>query len=111
LALDQASRYHGTSNARQADEGGQVMMDTLVSMYEKGAITAAHLVVQSLHMIDPQDPGPVLSHLPPEVLMKMLRYAQEYQPGRMQTNYGRPPAIDQVEAAKGWIEANACQQS
>ena len=40
------------------------MIETLVAMYEKGAITADHLVVQCLHMIDPNDPGLVLAGLP-----------------------------------------------
>jgi hypothetical protein len=29
---------------------------SLVYMYQKGAITADHLVVQSLHLIDPANP-------------------------------------------------------
>jgi hypothetical protein len=37
-------------------------------MYEKGAITADHLVAECLHRIDPEDPGRVLSNLPDPVL-------------------------------------------
>ena len=40
------------------------MITSLVSMYEKGAITSDHLVAQCMHMIDPDDPGLVLSDLP-----------------------------------------------
>jgi len=37
-------------------------------MYEKGAITSDHLVAQCIHMIDPDDPGLVLSDLPNPIL-------------------------------------------
>ena len=44
------------------------MITSLVSRYEKGAITSDHLVAQCVHMIDPDDPGLVLSDLPNSVL-------------------------------------------
>ena len=78
-------------------------MDELVRMYEKGAITADHLVIESLHTIDPAEPELVLSNLPPEVLQRMLVYANDYRSGGMRTNYGLQPAADQVAAAKRWI--------
>jgi len=80
------------------------MITSLVSMYEKGAITSDHLVAQCIHMIDPDDPGLVLSDLPNSILDRMLIYARRYQPGRMVSNYGNLPTTDQVEAAKNWIE-------
>jgi hypothetical protein len=80
------------------------MINSLVSMYEKGAITADHLVAQCIHMIDPEDPGSVLSDLPDSILDRMLDYTRRYQPDRMISNYGTLPATDQVEAAKDWIE-------
>ena len=79
------------------------MITSLVSMYEKGAITADHLAAQCIHMIDPEDPGLVLSDLPNPILDRMLAYAQRYQPDRMVSTYGIPPAPDQVEAARSWI--------
>jgi hypothetical protein len=80
------------------------MITSLVSMYEKGAITADHLVAQCIHMIDPDDPGLVLSDLPNSILDRMLVYTRRYQPDRMISTYGVLPAPDQVEAAKNWIE-------
>jgi len=59
------------------------MITSLVSMYEKGAITSDHLVAQCIQMIDPDDPGLVLSDLPNSILDRMLIYARRYQPGRM----------------------------
>ena len=50
------------------------MITSLVSMYEKGAITADHLAAQCIHMIDPEDPGLVLSDLPNPILDRMLAY-------------------------------------
>ena len=39
-------------------------MESLMAMYQKGAITADHLAYECLHRIDPASPGLVLSHLP-----------------------------------------------
>jgi len=51
------------------------MIETLVAMYEKGAITADHFVVQCLHMIDPKDPGAVLASVPPDILTSAVSLA------------------------------------
>jgi hypothetical protein len=77
---------------------------SLVNMYQKGVITADHLVVQSLHLIDPANPAVVLSSLPHDILVRALEFAREYRPNAMVTNYGTIPDPDQVEAAKKWIE-------
>jgi hypothetical protein len=74
-------------------------------------ITDDHLVVESLHLLDPQDPGAVLSSLPNEILQRMLRFANGYQDGRMVSNYGVLPAHDQVAAAKKWIEHTILQRT
>ncbi len=55
-------------------------------------------------MIDPENPGLVLSGLPDGILLQMLRFANEYLHGQMVTNYGVLPAHDQVLAARQWIE-------
>jgi hypothetical protein len=83
-----------------------VTIDSLVESYQKGAITADHLVANCLHQIDPANPGLVLDALPGEILTRMLEFAQRYRPGGMVTNYGSLPAVDQVEAAKRWIESS-----
>ena len=80
------------------------MMNTLVAMYQSGAITADHLVVQCLHLIDPAEPALVLDALPEKILARMLEYAGRHRPGRMVANYGPLPTVDQVEAARRWIE-------
>jgi hypothetical protein len=82
------------------------MMAKLVGMYRKGAITADHLVVESLHMVDPANPSLVLSALPPDILHRVLEFTHQYDHHRMVTNYGALPAADQVAAARGWIESN-----
>lgn len=79
------------------------MIAERVALYEKGAITAHHLAVDCLSTLDPREPGLVLDALPPEVLDEILKFAREYQPGRMVTNYGILPATDQVPAAASWI--------
>ena len=80
------------------------MRNTLVSMYENGAITADHLVAQCVEMVNPDDPGLVLGDLPRPILDRLLEYIRRYQPGQMISNYGPVPSIDQVEAARSWIE-------
>lgn len=80
------------------------MTTSLVAMYHKGAITADHLTCECLHRIDPENPALVLGALPDEILTRMLEFIGRYRPGGMVTNYGILPAIDQVEAARRWIE-------
>jgi hypothetical protein len=81
------------------------MMSSLVTMYRKGAITADHLVVECLQLIDPNDPAPVLEALPDEILDRMLDFAHSYRPNSMVTNFAVLPAVDQVKAARRWIES------
>jgi hypothetical protein len=87
------------------------MMEKLLSMYETGAITADHLAVECLNMLDPANPNLVLAALPDSVLQRVLKYAREYRPGQMRTNYGIQPAVDQVGAAKKWIESKDRQSA
>ena len=79
------------------------MIATLVSLYEKGAITADQLVSQSLRMIDVNEPGLVLDDLPSTMLGRMMDYIKKYQPGRMVSTYGVPPTAEQIDAARRWI--------
>jgi hypothetical protein len=83
------------------------MIKRLVEMYQTGAITADHLVAECLHIVDPGHPELVLGMLPASILERMLKYARDYQPEAMRTNYGIAPAPDQVQAAKSWIESRA----
>jgi hypothetical protein len=81
------------------------MMNSLVTMYRKGAITADHLVVECLNMIDPKDPAPVLGALPDDILVRMVDFVRSYRPNGLVTNYGVLPAMDQVQAVRRWIES------
>jgi hypothetical protein len=80
------------------------MIIALVSMYEKGAITADHLAAQCIQMVDPEAPGSVLSDLPNPILARIQAYVRRYQQGEMFSTYGPPPTSDQVAAAEAWIE-------
>lgn len=86
-------------------------MQELVRMYDKGAITAEHLAAESLHKLDPANPGLVLAALPRAVIECVVNYLDQYRPAAMKTNYGLPPAQDQVVAAKHWIETNVVNAS
>jgi hypothetical protein len=83
------------------------MIDRLIAAYEQGGITAHHLTVEALALLDPSNPGPILNALPTDVWPEVRRYALSYQPDRMRSNYGPTPTAEQVEAAKRWIESNA----
>ena len=76
----------------------------LIEMYEYGAITGYQVMMDCLYMLDPHHPDLVLSHLPEEILEEMSAYAERYDPSRMRSNAGLPPAVDQVRAAQRWIE-------
>jgi hypothetical protein len=99
-----AERRRRNSHHRRGEDA---VIENLVQMYQSGAITADHLVVECLHRVDPQHPEQVLGILSAAVLERMLQYVREYRPGSMRTNYGQQPAADQVAAAKGWIESKA----
>jgi hypothetical protein len=86
-------------------------MRSLVEKYRLGMITDDHLVVESLQMLDPENPGLVLSTLPNDILVRALRFANEYVPGRMVSNYGVLPAFDQIRAAASWIECTLQQKT
>jgi hypothetical protein len=80
------------------------MITELVDLYEKGAITADHLAVECLHMVDPADPQVVLAAVPAKILQRILAFAATYQPDGTVTNFGPLPTEDQVIAAKDWIQ-------
>lgn len=80
------------------------MMRSLVEKYRLGMITDEHLVVESLHRIDPENPALVLGNLPDNILDGIRRFANDYTQGRMVTNYGVLPTQDQVHAAQQWVE-------
>ena len=86
------------------------MSRSVLEKFHLGMITDEHLVVESLHGIDPENPGFVLSTLPDHILPRALRFVNEFLEGRMVTNYGELPAQHQVLAAKRWLES-ALQQT
>ena len=79
------------------------MLDELIEMYREGAITGYQVMMDCLHMLDPDHPDLVLSHLPEEILEEMFDYAQRYDPSCMRAIAGLPPTVDQVRAAQQWI--------
>ena len=87
------------------------MVDELIEMYREGAITGYQVMMDCLHLLDPDNPNPVLSRLPKEILEEMLDYAHRYDPSRMRSIAGLPPAVDQVRAAQRWIEEEKRQKA
>jgi hypothetical protein len=84
-------------------------VNELMEMYEDGAITGYQVMIDCLQILDPNHPAPVLSPLPEEILGEMLAYTHRYDPTRMCSLAGPPPTVDQVSAAKRWIEDNKRQ--
>ena len=81
------------------------MISELLEMYRSGAITGYQVMIDCLRMLDPNHPELALGRLPDAILEEMLEYARRYDPSRMRSNAGLPPAVDQVKAAQRWIEA------
>lgn len=79
------------------------MIRELVEMYDAGTITAHHLAVQCVHLLDPDEPELVLGQLPDDILAAIQDFADSYDSRSMRTNYGVIPASDQVFAATNWI--------
>ena len=88
-----------------------ISRSSLLEQYQAGMINDTHLVVESLNLVDPENPGLVLNSLPEDILMRVLRFSKEFRQGRMITNYGSLPAIDQVRAAQHWIEETLRQKA
>ncbi len=80
------------------------MMNRLLEMYEAGAITGYQVMIDCLHMLDPDRPELVLAGLPAEVLDEIADYAKRYDPARPRSG-SLLPAKDQVRAAERWIAA------
>ena len=86
-------------------------MKELLEMYEEGAITGYQVMIDCLHMLDPNDPDLILSELPEEILDEMLEYARRYDPRRPHSASLIPPAEDQVRTAERWICARHARSS
>jgi hypothetical protein len=82
------------------------MIDLLIEKYRRGEITAGHAAVQLVHKIEACHPERVLQGVPLEILIRIRGFVKSYRPGGMVTNFGILPAVDQVEAAGRWIDAN-----
>jgi hypothetical protein len=87
------------------------MIKRLIEIYESGSITGYQIMMDCLQMLDPDNPDPVLSELPEEILDEMLAYARRYDPHRQSSATFIPPAEDQVRAAERWIFAHHAMSS
>jgi hypothetical protein len=87
------------------------MTAQLLKMYENGEITADHLVVDVLGMLDPENPSQALAVLPEELLQRAVAFVHAYRPGKMKANFGRIPTFEQIAAAKKWIEERSTKRA
>lgn len=84
----------------------------LAEKYRQGALTDQELAVESLVLLEPDNPGPALCNLPDHVLDKVLEFATTYRPGQMLSTdpQGRIPSQEQVQMASDWIrKSRHCQ--
>ena len=78
------------------------MMEQLVHMYQKGAITADHLVVESF-ADSTRRSLPWYSNLCREkILERMSEYVTQYRPEPMRTNYGLAAFAGPGRGGKRW---------
>ncbi len=87
------------------------MIKRLIEMYESGALTGYQVMMDCLQRLDPDDPDPILSELPEEILDELLEYARRYDTQRPRPASFPPPAEDQVRAAERWICARQASSS
>src|SRR5262245_53729937 len=90
-----------------ADEGRDAMTITqLIAQHERVAIASHELVVDSLNLLDPSDPGAVLGRLPLDTLPRLREFLEEYRSGEMiASDGGAIPTLPQVLAAKRWLDS------
>jgi hypothetical protein len=80
------------------------MTRSLVEKYRMGMITDDHLMIESLRLVVPENPGLVLSGLPESILRRISQFTHDHPQRRLLTNYGVLPTQDQIQAAGDWIE-------
>lgn len=88
-----------------------MILDELLEMYREGAITGYQVMMDCLHLIDPDHPGTVLNRLPEEILEEMLDYAQRFDPSGTRSTAGLPPVEKQVKAVQRLIEERSKRPS
>ena len=76
----------------------------LVAKYAKGMITADHLAIDCVTMIDPESPGLVLNNVPEPILSRIIGFAEKSRSGPMLSNYGTVPTFGQFAAVRRWVE-------
>jgi hypothetical protein len=81
----------------------QRTISELLRMYDKGAISTHHLVVECLNMIDPNEPERVLGELPDDILRAILEFGYYNVSDEWITNFNDVPTKDQVVTATKWI--------
>ena len=80
------------------------MIDGLVSQYWRGAITAHHLVAESLCRLDPANPTAFLDRIPPTLLGQLSELIDQLRLGPMLSNYPTVPSPEQTAAAIRWLD-------
>ncbi len=81
-------------------------IDQLVRMYELGAITAHHLVLEALNLIGPDNADAVMDALPAHLHPEIRAAVERYRPGEMLTNHGPIPSPESVDRARNWLDLN-----
>ena len=79
------------------------MIEKLVATYKKGAITPEQMVVQCLHMIDPEAPDLVLRQLPDDLFDRVIDFTKRYHQSMIST-HGILPTSDQIDSARRWLD-------
>lgn len=87
------------------------MIRRLIEMYDNGSITGYQLMMDCFQMLDPDNPDPILSELPEDVLEEMLAYGRRYDPRRPHSATSILPAEDQVTTAERWICSRQAMRS
>ncbi|VTR96958.1 unnamed protein product [Tuwongella immobilis] len=80
----------------------------LLKRYDKGQVTALHLMTIVINLVDESNADSILSALPAEVLAHVRDFATCYEPGP-KISIGRvpDPGPERVKCIRLWFDASA----
>ncbi|SRR5260370_12448542 len=91
---------------RKEDEGKPMTVEQLVCLYEEGALTAHHMILELLRHVDPLNVDDMMCGLPSKFYPELESFLGRYRVGRMITIGGETPSPESVEAAKQWLASH-----
>src|SRR5260370_8061748 len=84
---------------RKEDEGKPMTVEQLVCLYEEGALTAHHMILELLRHVDPLNVDDMMCGLPSKFYPELESFLGRYRVGRMITIAGHTPPPPRLTTA------------